>query len=424
MIEFNSNGSIVTVKKYSKQQHNIDQKEIDPDALEVLHILHKNGFKAYLVGGSVRDLLLNYTPKDYDISTDALPEEVKKCFSNCFIVGKRFRLAHVRMGHKVYEVSTFRKGDNEDDTLIYSDNEWGSEEEDVTRRDFTVNGLFYDSKTEEIIDYVGGVEDAKKNLLRCIGNPYIRFKQDPVRMIRLLKFKARFDLTPDEEMIEALFVLRREILKSSPARILEEFLRMLESGSSVSFIKILQDHGFLETLLPNLAHFFETPIEKEIYDFLTDIDRSILVEQKKPQSRAILVSCLIYPIFKQHIFEMYESFPKKTHLGKIQDEAHDSTEFLFEPTLRITKKILAEVVNILSTQYRFTPLQKNKRPLYKIPKTQDFSSSLKFLKIRTNIEPGLTEIYTRWQDAYENHKKEHPKTKDFSKEKSTRRKRR
>ncbi len=399
------------MKKYTKKEHKIAINLIDADALVVLDTLRKNGYIAYLVGGSVRDLLLNYQPKDYDISTSALPEQVKRCFSNCFLVGKRFRLAHVRLNHKTFEVSTFRKGDNEDDALIYNDNEWGTEFEDVTRRDFTVNGLFYCSESETIIDYVGGVEDAKKGLLRCIGNPYIRFKQDPVRMIRLLKFRARFGLTPDEEMIEALFALRYEILKSSPIRILEEILRMLESGSSVAFFKNLQKHGFLETLLPNLANHFETPIEHEIYSFLGEVDRSILVENAKIPYRSVLVACIVFPVFDQRIQEIYKSNPKKAHLGRIQDEAFGITSNLFEPTLRITKKILSEVASILTTQYRFTPLQKKKRMVCKIPRTPDFSSALKFFYLRAALEPGFTDIYNEWRYYYDKEKTDNPKPK-------------
>jgi poly(A) polymerase len=409
------------LKRYTQKEHKIKLKDIDPDALTVLNTLQQRGFNAYLVGGSVRDLLLNYTPKDFDISTNALPEEIKKIFPNCFLVGKRFRLAHVRINHKTFEVSTFRKGDNEDASLIFSDNDWGTEEEDVLRRDFTVNGLFYDNQSETIIDYVGGVEDAKKNILRCIGNPYIRFKQDPVRMIRLLKFRARFGLNPQEEMIEALFVLKKEILKSSPIRILEEILRMLESGSSVSFLKNLQIHGFLETLLPNIADHFETPLGNEIYSYLTEVDKSILNENKRPPHRSLLVACIIFPIFNDHIKEFYLSHPKKAHIGRISQEAFNMIQDLFSPTLNITKKILGETQNILSMQFRFTPLQKQKKLVCKIPNSPDFSSALKFFKMRANLEPGLTDLFTEWSYYYDLHKKAVLKNPEATKPKRRRR---
>jgi poly(A) polymerase len=269
--------------------------------------------------------------------------------------------------------------------------------------------LFYCSESETIIDYVGGVEDAKKGFLRCIGNPYIRFKQDPVRMIRLLKFRSRFGLTPDEEMIEALFALRKEILKSSPMRILEELLRMLESGSSVPFLKNLQKHGFLQTLLPNLADHFQTPLEHKIYTLLGEVDRSILIDQARIPFRSVLVSCLVFPVFDNKMQEIYKSSPRKAHLGRIQDEAFLVTSTLFEPSLKITKKILADVAGILTTQYRFTPLQKKKATICKIPKSPDFSAALKFFKLRADVEPGFTDIYNEWKYYYEKHKTEHPR---------------
>ena len=171
---------------YSTNDHQIDYNLIDPDALLVMQRLQEAGFTAYLVGGGVRDLLLKKIPKDFDISTSALPEEIKKLFPrNCILIGRRFRLADVRFGHKIIEVSTFRSGDNEGGSLIVHDNEWGTPEEDVLRRDFTINGLFYDPSNHTVIDYVGGWNDIQKKVLRTIGNAHYRFRQDPVRMIRL-----------------------------------------------------------------------------------------------------------------------------------------------------------------------------------------------------------------------------------------------
>ena len=181
-------------KIYSIDEHRLPHEKIDDQAYYVIMKLRNNGHKAYLVGGGVRDLLINVRPKDFDISTSATPEEVKKCFRNCILIGRRFRLAHVRFGKKIIEVATFRAGETENIDLIVRDNIWGTEEEDVLRRDFTINGLFYDPENHTIIDYVNGYEDIEKKIIRTIGNPSVRFKQDPVRMIRLLKFYARFGL--------------------------------------------------------------------------------------------------------------------------------------------------------------------------------------------------------------------------------------
>lgn len=241
-------------KIYSVSEHVIDQSLIDPDALLTINKLREAGHTAYLVGGGVRDLLLKRAPKDFDISTSALPEQVKQVFHrNCILIGRRFRLAHVRFGHKILEVSTFRSGENDSD-LILQDNKWGSAQEDVLRRDFTINGLYYDPSNHTIIDYVGGWEDIQKNMLRTIGDPYIRFKQDPVRMIRLLKFRARFGLDIDMESRKALVNCRDEIVKSSPARVLEEIFRMLESGASAPFF-VDDGSRFIRTFISDFDPF-------------------------------------------------------------------------------------------------------------------------------------------------------------------------
>lgn len=245
-------------KTYPVDEHLLPLDKVDSDALYVMEKLRHAGHTAYLVGGSVRDLLLQKKPKDFDISTSAKPEEIKQLFRNCILIGRRFRLAHIRFGRKILEVSTFRSGDNESDTLILRDNVWGTPEEDVLRRDFTINGLFYDPASQTIIDYVGGYPDIQRKYLRTIGQAFLRFKQDPVRMLRLLKFQARFGLEIDPDALVALLECRGEIMKSSQARVLEELLRMLESGSSESFFKLMTEYGMLELMLPVLAQFLGT----------------------------------------------------------------------------------------------------------------------------------------------------------------------
>src|SRR5512134_2156704 len=187
-----------------RSSHAISRRDIDPDALKVLYRLHEHNFVAYLVGGSVRDLLLGRRPKDFDIGTSAHPYQIKKLFRNCWIIGRRFRLAHVRFGPKAIEVATFRRHvlpgtENEpatagepvaepepSDLLIRHDNTFGTPEEDAFRRDFTINALFYDIATFSVIDYVGGIDDLHARVIRCIGDPDVRFREDPVRMLRAI----------------------------------------------------------------------------------------------------------------------------------------------------------------------------------------------------------------------------------------------
>lgn len=384
-------------KIYTQEQHQLDIRQIDKEVLYVLEKLTASGYEAYLVGGGVRDLLLKKKPKDYDISTSAEPEQIKRLFRNCILIGRRFRLAHIRFGKKIIETSTFRSGDTENDALIIRDNEWGSSEEDALRRDFTINGLFYDAAKETIIDYVGGFEDLEKSLLKSIGQPFIRFKQDPVRMLRLLKFKARFGFSVDQEAHIALIETKHEITKSAPARILEEILRMLELGASRAFFTLLIEYGFLQLILPGLASFMETKDGLEIYSFLEEIDR--FSSEGEPLDRSVALSCLIFPMLQKRIKALFESRDKSPHLGEIQEEAfalfHESFEFFFH----IPKKIKMEVISIVTTQFKLTPLEKKKSKVLRAPNDPTFKLSLTFLHVRSCLEPGLQKISAQWRES-------------------------
>jgi poly(A) polymerase len=236
----------------SRAEHNVSRKSIDEDALKVLYRLKNHGYVAYLVGGGVRDLLLERRPKDFDIGTSAHPQQVKKLFRNCFIVGRRFRLCHVRFGRKVIEVSTFRKQApaEEGDSLIRRDNTFGSPEEDAFRRDFTVNAIFYDIATFSVIDWVAGIRDLERRVIRTIGDPAVRLREDPVRMLRAAALAARLDFTIDRDSVEAIRTLRADIVRSSPARVLEEFYKILRQGAALETFRLLHDLGLLAYLFP------------------------------------------------------------------------------------------------------------------------------------------------------------------------------
>src|SRR5438093_3299379 len=244
MVAYNA-GLMAGPRIVPREQHPISRRDIDPDALKVLYRLRQFNHTAYLVGGSVRDLLLARRPKDFDIGTSAHPYQVKKLFRNCWIIGRRFRLAHVKFGMKVIEVATFRRqvvaGEEvvqdgvpapdpstpEGEHLIHHDNTFGTPEEDAFRRDFTINALFYDIATFSIIDYVGGLEDLKAAVVRSIGDPNVRLCEDPVRMIRAIALAARLDFTIEPGLLAAIRTHRGEIAKSSSARLLDEFYKIL-----------------------------------------------------------------------------------------------------------------------------------------------------------------------------------------------------
>lgn len=265
-----------------RADHPISRHDIDPDALKVLTRLQENDYTAYLVGGSVRDLLLGRRPKDFDIGTDAHPYEIKKLFRNCWIIGRRFRLAHIKYGAKTIEVATFRqnitdiqaaaaeaqagapapeapapdsprpRAHADEHGIVRRDNLYGTPEEDAFRRDFTVNALFYDIATRSVIDYTGGLEDLQNRRIVCIGDPTVRFTEDPVRMLRAAVFAARLDFEMDEAVLDAMDTHGHLIQKASPARLLEEYFKILRSGYAEATFRVLDGVGLLELITPEL----------------------------------------------------------------------------------------------------------------------------------------------------------------------------
>ena len=253
-----------------RAEHTISRRLIDPDALKVLYRLRQFDHVAYLVGGSVRDLLLERVPKDFDIGTSAHPYQIKRLFRNCWIIGRRFRLAHVRFGPKVIEVATFRRqlqaGEEivqdgvpapdpataEGHHLLHHDNTFGTPEEDAFRRDFTINALFYDIATFSIIDYVGGLDDLRAGLVRSIGDPDVRLREDPVRMLRAVALASRLGFTLDPPVVEAIRRHKGEIARSSPARLLEEFYKILRSWYAEATFRGLVEAGLLEPVAGEL----------------------------------------------------------------------------------------------------------------------------------------------------------------------------
>jgi poly(A) polymerase len=312
-----------------RESHALTRRNIDPDALRVLYRLHQHNFAAYLVGGSVRDLLLGRRPKDFDIGTDAHPYQIKRLFRNCWIIGRRFRLAHIKFGPKTIEVATFRKivpdpppdGGEPDAVVVASagpepadpapagartpagaidapgmfhrDNTFGTPEEDAFRRDFTINGLFYDIASRSIIDYVGGLADLDARIIRSIGDPRVRFVEDPVRMLRAAVFAARLGFDMDPLVTEAIAEHRALILKASPARLIEELYKILRSGAAEASVRALGRVRLLELMAPDL----KVPPDA-IWDSLARLDRYRQQFQAAPAelSNVVLIGALLVPL--------------------------------------------------------------------------------------------------------------------------------
>jgi poly(A) polymerase len=247
----------------------LSDDRIDPDAAKVVRRLERSGHQAYLVGGCVRDLLLGGKPKDFDIATSARPEDVRALFRNCRIIGRRFRLAHILFGAgKVIEVATFRRNpameapEEEasevfDDLLIRSDNVFGEAHEDALRRDFTMNALFYDLDRRQVLDWCGGIEDVRQRTIHTIGDPMVRFREDPIRILRAIKFAARLDLGIAPDVYDAMVWVREDLAKSARPRVFEEILRLLRGGAAHRSAWLMWETGAMSVLLPDLAAFLD-----------------------------------------------------------------------------------------------------------------------------------------------------------------------
>ena len=297
-----------------RAKHAVSRKQIDPDALKVLYRLHQNDFAAYLVGGSVRDLLLGRHPKDFDIGTDAHPYQVKRLFKNCWIIGRRFRLAHVRFGPKTIEVATFRRQltaaelaipeephdgiplehAGHHDRMLHRDNTFGTPEEDAFRRDFTVNALFYDIADFSIIDFTGGLRDLDERVIRCIGDPTERFQEDPVRMIRAVSMASRLDFTIDPPIDAAIAAHRGELARSAPARLVEEIYKLLRAGSAEKAFRMLAERRLLEPIAPELQKRASDGLWRSLAAL--DTYRRQFDETPETLTNAVLLGTLLVPV--------------------------------------------------------------------------------------------------------------------------------
>ncbi len=339
----------------SRQDHCISRNLIDADALKVMYRLRRADHIAYLAGGGVRDILLDRKPKDFDVVTDAHPNQIKRLFRNCFLVGRRFRLAHIRFGDKVIETSTFRrqpppsadpaKGEG---LLQKRANTFGTPEEDARMRDFTINGLYYDISTFSIIDHVGGQRDLDRKLIRCIGNPRIRFPEDPVRMIRAVRFASRMGFTIEKTTYRAIVRQHREIEKAAPPRLLEEVYRLFGFGTGHAAFRLLADTKLLRVILPAVnAHVTaKRPGDLSLWACLEAFDR-IKPDKSVPVEAAIL-SVLFYPLFDAKVRKMEAKKENIIHQAVARDVLREGMG-----TLPIPRRIIDRMVRAFDAQRRF-----------------------------------------------------------------------
>ncbi len=338
-----------------REEHTLSRSRIDEDALKVLNRLARYNHTAYLVGGGVRDLLLDRVVKDFDIATSAHPNEIKSLFRNCRLIGRRFRLAHILFrGGKVIEVSTFRQHagfSDEGDLLIKSDNTFGTPEEDARRRDFTINGLFYSITDFSVIDYVGGLDDLRRRVIRTIGDPNIRLREDPIRSLRAIRIAARLGFEIEAGTREAMTAHREEIWKCAAPRILDEFVRMLNQGAAAASFPLLAELGMIEGLLPGFAKAYADPSTREkIQRNLVSLDAHQKPHGGLPAGLALAV--LYHQIFAAAVAVAGPDADR----GKI---AADLLEADLE-RLKFPRAQLEKAVLLLSGQQRLTQPQRRR----------------------------------------------------------------
>lgn len=348
----------------------ISERRIDPDAAKVVRRLTRYGYQAYLVGGCVRDLLLGRTPKDFDVATSARPNDVKSLFRNCRIIGRRFRLAHILFGgSKVIEVATFRRDPNlelegsewteddgdgpsgpalrakaknrDEDLLIRQDNVFGDPHEDAARRDFTMNALFYDLDRQEIVDYVGGLDEIDRRVIRTIGEPDVRFREDPVRILRAIKFAARLDLGIEPDVYDAMIVHREDLLRAARPRLLEEMLRLLRGGAARRSFWIAWETGVLSVLMPELSSFLDddAKFRTRLWKRLSIVDARVAAGHSLPDP------VLFATLLQEPVEEAIEG--ERDALIAVSDALSEAIE-----RLAIPRKLVDRLRMVLAAQKR------------------------------------------------------------------------
>ncbi|MCD6039836.1 MAG: pcnB [Gammaproteobacteria bacterium] len=378
-----------------RAEHTISRSAISRNALKVLYRLHEAGFNAYLVGGCVRDLLLGHTPKDFDIGTNARPEEIRNLFKNCRLIGKRFRLAHILFGHDVIEVATFRthhenaqEGQGKSHQgMIVRDNVYGTIEDDAIRRDFRINALYYNIADYSIVDFVGGMQDIKEKALHMIGDPTKRFLEDPVRLLRAVRFLAKLNIHITPETEEPLMKLSHLLDQVSPARLYQEILKIFQSGAMLSTMNLLQKYHLISKL------FIYSNASKTLLNAaLVNADQR--VREGKTVSPAFLFAVILWkPISEQVIHLESEGMSAYIAVEKsIQHIIKQQTERLTIP--RVMQFSIREICLL---QHRFYRRGRESHLLLEHPR---FRAGYDLLLLRAQTEEPVQELAEWWKQFH------------------------
>jgi poly(A) polymerase len=393
-----------------RDQHPISRANISPNALKVLYRLKEAGYQAFLVGGAVRDLLLGLNPKDFDVATNAHPDEVKQLFRNCRLIGRRFHLAHVRFGYEIIEVATFRAAHtaiDEDNSVdeaghrvldergrIVRDNLYGTIEEDVWRRDFTANALYYNINDFSVWDYVGGVADARARVLRLIGDPETRYREDPVRMLRAVRFAAKLDFTIHPDTLAPIPKLAWMLDGVPPARLFDEVNKLFLSGYAVSSFAKLQELGLTEHLFPDVAAALEdpdSPAARLLQSGLAGTDERVRAD--KSVTPTFLFAVLLWPAIRK-------AYDRVAHV-----EGAESVDFMNaceivamrqQSRVAIPKRFTLPMREIIGLQPRFE--RREGRRALRLLSHPRFRAAYDFLLLRAASGEVSEELANWWTD--------------------------
>jgi poly(A) polymerase len=397
-------GQAIALRTIARDSHPISRKDISPNALRVLYRLRDAGFSAYLVGGAVRDLLVGGHPKDFDIATSATPEEVRHLFRNSRLIGRRFRLAHVVFGREIIEVATFRanvddgSGDRElhEGGRLVRDNVYGSIEDDAIRRDFTANALYYAIDDFSVLDYTGGFDDVRNGLLRLIGDPEQRYREDPVRMLRAIRLAAKLGFTIESATAAPIAALAPLLGESAPARLFEECLKLFLSGHAVESFLGLEQHGLLRVLLPETAAALASnrsgALRRMLLEGLRGTD--VRVANDEPVSPAFLFALLLWPAYCRTLMSLQA---QGMHAAEAQRRAADRVTLHQLSVIALPRRFSLPMQEIWLLQSRLS--QRQPKRVSRLLAHPRFRAGFDFLVLRQFASNEHAEEVSFWQAA-------------------------
>ena len=393
----------IALRIIPRDQHPISRKDISPNALRVLYRLRDAGFSGYLVGGAVRDLLVGGHPKDFDVATDATPEQVKQLFRNCRLIGRRFRLAHVVFGNEIIEVATFRansddgSGDRElENGRLVRDNVYGTIEDDAVRRDFTANALYYAIEDFSVRDYTGGFEDVQARTLKLIGDPEQRYREDPVRMLRAVRLAAKLNFQIDPATAEPIKPLAPLLSDAAPARLFEEILKLFLSGNAVASFEGLERFDLLRVLFPETAAALKSnrsgALRRMLLEGLAGTDKRVAHDE--PVSPAFLFALLLWPAYCRALMTLQA---EGVHAEEAQRRAADRVTLHQLNTVALPRRFSLPMQEIWLLQTRFG--QRQRKRVLRLLSHPRFRAAFDFLVLRLAASGEHADYVNFWREA-------------------------